>query len=213
MTAEARPVTGLRERKKLRTRYAIISTAVTLFVERGYEETTVAEIAEAAEVAPRTFFRYFATKDEVALALITETDEAFFRELQTRPTGEPPVTALANAARAVVEQLMQADDGTGELWVRIQWLLENSPPLLAAYFQRALSIEDRLARYLAEREGVDPTTDLRPFLAVGAVVTAVRAAHHQWSTLPDGTSDDLLRLRDEALQALREPLDRHWASA
>ncbi|MEV4859778.1 TetR family transcriptional regulator [Streptomyces ossamyceticus] len=46
---------------------AIISTAITLFVERGYDETTVAEIAEAAEVAPRTFFRCFATKDGVAL--------------------------------------------------------------------------------------------------------------------------------------------------
>ncbi|MGC9537539.1 hypothetical protein [Streptomyces sp. UG1] len=55
---------------------------------------------------------------------------------------------------------------------RIVWLLENSPPLLAAYLQRALSIEDRLARKLAEREGVDPDTDLRPFLAVGAVGTA-----------------------------------------
>ncbi|SEE64173.1 DNA-binding transcriptional regulator, AcrR family [Streptomyces sp. 3213] len=211
MTAEPRPETGLRERKKLRTRYAIISAAVTLFVERGYDETSVAEIAEAAEIGTRTFFRYFATKDEVALALIAEADEGIVRELQARPTEEPPVTALANAARAVVEQLMQADDGTGELWVRIQWLLENSPPLLAAHFQRALSIEDRLARHLAEREGVDPDTDLRPFLTVGTVGTALRAAHSQWSTLSEGTSEDLIRLRDQALQTLHEPLDRHWA--
>lgn len=208
MTAEAKP--GLRERKKMRTRYAIISTAVTLFVQRGYDETTVAEIAEAAEVAPRTFFRYFATKDEVALALITEADEAIFPALEARPAEEPPVTAFANAARTVVEQLMEADDGTGELWTRIVWLLENSPPLLAAYFQRLLSIEDRLARKLAEREGVDPDTDLRPFLAVGAVGTALRAAHHRWAALPQGTAEDLARLREQALQILNEPLDRHW---
>jgi len=209
MTTEAKP--GLRERKKMRTRYAIISTAVTLFMERGYDETTVAEIAEAAEVAPRTFFRYFATKDEVALALITEVDEAIFPALEARPADEPPVTAFANAARAVLEQLMQADDAIGELWTRIVWLLENSPPLLAANFQRFLSIEDRLARKLAEREGVDPDTDLRPFLAVGAVGTALRAAHHHWAALPQGTTEDLARLRDQALQILNEPLDRHWA--
>ncbi|MES4905088.1 MULTISPECIES: TetR family transcriptional regulator [unclassified Streptomyces] len=209
MTTAAKP--GLRERKKMRTRYAIISTAVTLFVECGYDETTVAEIAEAAEVAPRTFFRYFATKDEVALALITEVDEAIFPALEARPAEEPPVTALANAARTVVEQLMQADDSTGELWTRIVWLLENSPPLLAAHYQRALSIEDRLARKLAEREGVDPDTDLRPFLVVGAVGTALRAAHHHWAALPQGTAEDLARLREHALQMLNEPLDRHWA--
>ncbi|MEU9451520.1 TetR family transcriptional regulator [Streptomyces sp. NPDC048277] len=211
MTAGPKPVPGLRERKKLRTRYAIISTAVTLFVERGYDETTVAEIAEAAEVAPRTFFRYFATKDEVALALITEADEAIFPALEARPAAEPPLTVLANAVRDVVEQLMQADDGSGELWTRILRLLENSPPLLAAHFQRAVSIENRLARKLAEREGVDPDTDLRPFLAVGAVGTALRAAHRRWAALPEATSDDLLRLRDQALHALHEPLDRHWA--
>ncbi|MGC9540768.1 TetR/AcrR family transcriptional regulator [Streptomyces sp. UG1] len=209
MTAEAKP--GLRERKKMRTRYAIISTAVSLFVERGYDETTVAEIAEAAEVAPRTFFRYFATKDDVALALITEADEAIFPALEARPADEPPVTAFANAVRTVVEQLMQADDGTGELWTRIQRLLEKSPPLLAAHLQRGLSIEDRLARKLAEREGVDPDTDLRPFLAVGAVGTALRAAHRRWAALPQATSDDLVRLREQALKILNEPLDRHWA--
>ncbi|MDX3245324.1 TetR/AcrR family transcriptional regulator [Streptomyces sp. ME18-1-4] len=135
----------------MRTRYATVAE--------------IAEIAEAAEVAPRTFFRYFATKEEVALALITEADEAdeaIFPALEARPADEPPVTAFANAARTVVEQLMQADDGTGELWTCIVRLLENSPPLPAAYIQRALSIEDRLARKLAEREGVDPDTDLRP---------------------------------------------------
>jgi hypothetical protein len=91
------------------------------------------------------------------------------------------------------------------------WLLENSPPLLAAHFQRARSIEDRLAVKLAEREGVDPDTDLRPFLVVGAVGAALRAAHHHWAALPQGTAEDLARVREHALQMLNEPLDRHWA--
>lgn len=91
------------------------------------------------------------------------------------------------------------------------WLRENSPPLPAAYLQRALSIEDRLARKLAQREGVDPDTDLRPFLAVGAVGTALRAAHHRWAALPQGTAEDPARLREQALQFLNEPLDRSWA--
>jgi hypothetical protein len=119
----------------------------------------------------------------------------------------PPALSI----RTVVEQLMQADDGTGELWSRIQRLLEKPPPLLAAHLQRAVSIEDRLARKLAEREGVDPDTDLRPFLAVDAVGTALRAAHRRWAALPQATSDDLVRLREQALQILNEPLDRHWA--
>ncbi|WP_411152449.1 TetR family transcriptional regulator [Streptomyces sp. A30] len=209
MSAGPEEAPNLRERKKLRTRYAIIATAVDLFFERGYDQTTVAEIAEAAEVAPRTFFRYFATKDEVALALITEGDDHVVRALQGRPPEEPPITALRNATRVAVERLTSADDGTGELWVRIVRLLEVSPPLLAAHLQRVLSIDGRLAHQLAHREGVDPDTDMRPLFTVGIVSTALRAAHHRWSRTPGATVDDLLRLRDAALD-LCEPLDRHW---
>ncbi|MFI6542431.1 TetR/AcrR family transcriptional regulator [Streptomyces prunicolor] len=211
MAVDPSSVSSLRERKKLRTRYAIIDTAVGLFLERGYDETTVAEIAEAAEVAPRTFFRYFATKDEVALDLVTEADEKALLALEARPAGEPPVTALRNATRTTVEQLRESNDGTDELWLRTQRLLEKSPPLLAAYLQRAKSIENRMARCLATREGVDPDTDMRPTLAVSIVGAALRAAERQWSTLPGATLDDLLHLRDLALDILQEPLDRHWS--
>ncbi|MGO4755658.1 TetR/AcrR family transcriptional regulator, partial [Streptomyces sp. 2MCAF27] len=90
---------GLRERKKQLTRDALIRSAISLFTEQGYEKTTVDEIVTAVNVSPRTFFRYFAGKEDVALAPVTEIDERVLELLAQRPPSEGPLEALRGSVR------------------------------------------------------------------------------------------------------------------
>jgi len=96
---------GLRERKKQRTRALLIDAAVQLCLEQGYEHTTVDQIAAAAEVSPRTFCRYFATKDAVYLALLEALVDAAVRELEGIPREVPPLRALRDAHVAVLSRV------------------------------------------------------------------------------------------------------------
>ncbi|MCK2215695.1 TetR/AcrR family transcriptional regulator [Actinomadura sp. ATCC 31491] len=96
---------GRRERKKQRTREALVAAAVRLFEERGYEETTVAEIAEAADVSARTFFLHFPAKEDVLLAGVRVRVEAGLRVLARPRPGE---TAGEVLARAVEEMIADA---------------------------------------------------------------------------------------------------------
>jgi len=91
--------TGLRERKKARTRAAIRGHALRLFQDQGYEQTTVDQIAEAAEVSPSTFFRYFPTKEDVVLQ--DDYDAPLIAAFQAQPAHLPPTTALRNALHDV----------------------------------------------------------------------------------------------------------------
>ncbi len=96
---------GLRERKKQRTRATLIDAAVTLFLEQGYENTTVDQIAAAAEVSPRTFSRYFATKYAVYLALLEDLVNAVAVELDAVPQEVSPLRALRDAHVAVLRRV------------------------------------------------------------------------------------------------------------
>jgi AcrR family transcriptional regulator len=95
------PSAGLRERKKAATRAALHEAALRLFAERGYSATTVADIAAAAGVSQRTFFRYFESKEDVALQDVTLLLPAFERVIRGRPAAEPPLRALRDAFLAV----------------------------------------------------------------------------------------------------------------
>jgi AcrR family transcriptional regulator len=99
----ARPRPGLRERKKAKTRAAIQRHALRLFREQGYDSTTVAQIAEAAEISPSTFFRYFPTKEDVVL--YDAIDPVAFAAFAAQPPELSPLEAIRRAMHEVISRM------------------------------------------------------------------------------------------------------------
>src|SRR5262249_43645421 len=119
VSQDERPSLGLRERKKAKTRAAIQQQALRLFREQGYEATTVEQIAEAAEVSPSTYFRYFPTKEDVVLW--DDLDPLLIAAFEAQPGELRPIQALRGAVRQVF-----ADLPAGEMeqqWERSQLIL------------------------------------------------------------------------------------------
>src|SRR3954447_2092266 len=102
---------GRRERKKQRTREALVDAAFRLFQEKGFEASTVEEIADAVDVSSRTFFRYFVSKEDVVLTFQEEQQTMFIECFRARPADEPVVTALKHAAVEVANACEQGIAG------------------------------------------------------------------------------------------------------
>ncbi|HEY8373090.1 MAG TPA: TetR family transcriptional regulator [Pseudonocardiaceae bacterium] len=173
--AEEQAEVGLRERKKRRTRAALIDAALRLFRAKGYEATTVEEIAAAVEISPRTFFRYFAGKEDVALAQLDELDELLVDALVGRPEDEPPLTALRAAYRVQLERLAGPDRTTLSRFLTVHHLIEAAPPLLAGSLRRSAEVERLMVAELTRRIGTGPEVELRAALLVRLVRAAARA--------------------------------------
>ena len=147
------PPAGLRERKKQRTRDALIHAALALFTSRGYEETTVDEIVDAVEVSQRTFFRYFANKEEVAFAVQDMVESRFLAELRQRPATEAPFEAMRQAVLNAWSSIGEAIEElvTVELHMRTYQMIESTPLLLAAHLRRGMALEHQIASVIADR--------------------------------------------------------------
>ncbi|QKV78947.1 TetR family transcriptional regulator [Amycolatopsis sp. Hca4] len=166
---------GLRERKKQRTREALINAAQELFCANGFEATTVDQIAEAVEVSSRTFFRYFASKEDVALALADEQITAVLAAFAAQPAGLPVLTALRTAAVGVIRAAE-----TDPRFPGLQDLISVSPALTAARIERATARFDEVAGLIGARMGVDPAADPRPHLVASVALCAVQTAVVAW---------------------------------
>jgi AcrR family transcriptional regulator len=142
---------GLRERKKARTRAAIRQHALRLFDEHGYVETTVEQIAEAAEVSPSTFFRYFPTKEDVVLR--DDFDPIAIEKFEAQPPGLHPVAALRAAMR---EALDEASDDELERWRAVTRLTMSVPELRARALDEYVRSVGMISGLIAERVGRDP---------------------------------------------------------
>lgn len=171
-----RALAGLRERKKRRTRTALLDAALELFLSQGYEATTVDEIVAAVEVSQRTFFRYFATKEEVVTAFLAEHDEIMKEALAARPPDEPPFTALLESLRVMLRAIAEGDPAEGTRFRRVRKVIEGTPSLMAAQIARHSASAEALSAEIARREGVDLEHDLRPRIVVAFFLSAVKIA-------------------------------------
>ncbi|GAA3235870.1 TetR family transcriptional regulator [Streptomyces sp. XM83C] len=174
----------LRERKKQRTRDALLRAALELFTTRGYEATTVDDIVAAVDVSQRTFFRYFAGKEDAALAVREMSEARFVEAVRARPPHEAPMQALRQAVIEGWDGLSEAVSAVVpvELYLRMYRVIESTPALLAAHLRRSMEAEEKIARILAEREGVDVDTDPRPRLVVALFAGVIRVTERQWGT-------------------------------
>jgi AcrR family transcriptional regulator len=169
----------LQERKQELVRAELFNAAWQLFGERGYEATTVAEIAAAAGVSRRTFFRYYASKEDVLIETTDELAEAMLASMAERPADEPPLVAIERALVPVLESwLAQA-----ERLKTVMKLLRGSRTLRRAMLERHALLEERLAVQLAVRLGTDAATDTTPqllaFVARAMLDAAFNVAHDQ----------------------------------
>ncbi|MEH0544085.1 TetR family transcriptional regulator [Streptomyces sp. B21-105] len=202
----------LRERKKQRTRDALLRAAVELFTSQGYEGTTVDQIAEAVDVSQRTFFRYFAGKEEAALALVEMTVDRFVAAVRERPPHEPPLEALRQAVLDGWHSINEVVESVApvELYLRMYRVIESTPVLLAAHLRRSTEVEEELAGVIAEREGLDVDADPRPRLAVAVFSGVMRVTERQWSTGDDFSLEAIRSLTAEYLDGVGPALLGNW---
>jgi len=189
---------GLRERKKAKTRAAIQTHALRLIAEQGYEATTVEQIAEAAEISPSTFFRYFPTKEDVVVE--DGYDPMIFAAFEAAGPSDRPLTRLRTAVREVLSVI---GDEEAQILERTQ-LIFAVPALRARTMQNMLSTIDLLAETLARASGL-PADDRRVRIFTGAIVGAWVAVLVRWAE-GDG-QERLAEILDEALAILEDGLD------
>jgi AcrR family transcriptional regulator len=169
MQATDRPL-GLRERKKIKTRQAIRREAFRLIDENGYAATTVEQIADAADVSPSTFFRYFPSKESLLLA--DDLDPLILAALDAQPPDLPPTQAIRRAyaaamARLPAEQL--------EFENTRQRLMFSIPELKAAMYDEYYRTINVMADAIGRRIG-RPASDFEVRVFVGALTGAMMAA-------------------------------------
>lgn len=205
----------LRERKKQRTRDALLRAAVELFTAQGYERTTVDEIAAAVDVSQRTFFRYFAGKDEAALGLVELTVRRFVEAVRERPPHEAPLEALRLAVLDGWQSINETVESVVpvELYLRMYRVIESTPVLLATHLRRSVEVEEDLARVIAEREGLDVDADPRPRLVVAVFSGVMRVTERQWSTGADFSLEGIHELTSRYLDGVGPALLEDWREA
>lgn len=158
-TETAAPSMSRRERKIAETRVAILDAAQRLFTRHGFEETTVEQIAEAADIAPRTFFRYFPTKEAVLFAELDQARDELLDALERRPADEDVLKSITIVLHHFAAESDRRSDEFS--WVREvtdAYRLDRSADRVAA----SQEIHSRVADLIATRLGVDPTVDPRP---------------------------------------------------
>jgi AcrR family transcriptional regulator len=193
-----------RERKKQATRRALHEAAFALAEDLGLAGVTVEAIAERADVATRTFFNYFASKEDAVLDRDPDRPEALRHAVLARPAGEDALTAL----RAVMEEEAARRVLDAERFFRRMRLIRAEPQLRMAMAGISEEIEQALVAGIAERTGQDAGIDLYPALVVSAAWGAFKVAFLRWCDLGGHTSFEALLAAafDILSRGLRPPM-------
>jgi AcrR family transcriptional regulator len=189
--------TGLRERKKAKTRLAIREHAMALFKDQGYDKTTVEQIAAAAEVSPSTFFRYFPSKEEVVLQ--DDYDALLIAAFHAQQVGVPPLQALRNAISEVFLSMPEGQQAQEADRIR---LMTEVPELRARMLAQVSEMLQMLAEAVAERVGRQ-SDDFEVRTFAGALVGVALGIA---ASSGDDPGNDYLRQFDRALALLEAGL-------
>ncbi|AZS71233.1 TetR family transcriptional regulator [Streptomyces lydicus] len=200
----------LRERKKLRTRQRISGEATLLFIRRGFDHVTVAEVARAAEVSTMTVFNYFPRKEDLFLDRIPEARELIVRAVRERGADEPPLAALRRLVLGLLAERHPLA-GVGEGFEHFWRTVLDSPALRARGREAVEEMEGTLAALLAEAAGGDmdrPGHDAR--LGAALIVAAIRVAYVEAAARQLGGDpvDEVAVEQAEVLRRTFEALER-----
>jgi AcrR family transcriptional regulator len=188
---------GLRERKKEQTRRTIEDAAFRLFDERGFQATTVADIAAAADIAPRTFFGYFPTKEDVVFCGFGDSFGSLATALREREPGVTTFDALRSFIIAMVAEGPEADPHRD---VRLRLLADNET--LASHESHLLGRFEGLIGEAVAADLGDEDNDLRPRMVAAAAVAALKALQPTDHTKKRPLDDEGLAQLDEAFAFL-----------
>lgn len=194
---------SLRERKKLATRRLLRRVALDLVAERGLSNVTVEDIAEAADVSPRTFFNYFPSKEAVLFGGSPDRAAELRERIARQSPGEPALDVLrvvmAQDAEMIADELRSLGGDPAD-WLRKIKVARTDPHMRAAHAAQMAMIERAIGEGLAARLGADQETDPYPWVLAAAAVGVVRACTAFWAG-SDGRVQ-LGQLIDQAFQAL-----------
>ncbi|MFD6156170.1 TetR family transcriptional regulator [Nocardia sp. NPDC060256] len=200
--------TGLRERKKLRIREQIGATAIRMFLESGFDQVSITDIARAAEVSRRTLFAYFPTKEDLVLQRFADHEDEAARTVRTRQPDQPPLDALREAHLAALRRrdpntglndtpeimaFLQLVSGTESLAARLSRYASRGVTALAAALHEN-GFDELTARLLAAQVTVvqrelaimNHTRLVEGESAAARYPAAVRASNHAFDLLRDG---------------------------
>ena len=184
----------LKVRKQQVVREALSAAAEELMLSQGFEETTVEQIARAAGVSRRTFFRYFKSKEDVMVERSDRLGELLLSELMKRPLNEPPLLAIRNALVPAVEAGL-ADRDFVRYIIRI---LRETSVLRRAIMEHRNRIEEQVAALMAQRLGSAPE-DNTPMLLAFVTRALHDTAYNAWY---DHETDDIAELVDDLIRRL-----------
>ncbi|MET9515824.1 TetR family transcriptional regulator [Streptomyces sp. NPDC002994] len=197
----SRPETSLAQRKRQLVSDELTEAALQLLALKGFEVVTIDEIVAAAGVSKRTFFRYFASKEDVVVQFLADMGVGMRAELAARPGGEPPSVALRHAVSVPIAACADHSDRA----LRVVQLILRTPALHARFLERQAQWRDDLTSELARRQGIEPVTDLYPQLAAGMALTAFNTVLQRWSD-SDG-AEDPAELTHRAFAVIAPALD------